>query len=155
MRAQLLLQNPNCLFLSGAADRYIQLGHNEFLGIYLNHFYYSVKRQAFFCFFLGPGSYLNLLEEITKRKAVTLGKPGLELGVLLKQKYDIRDAKRVLFIGDSLETDIKFGHECGFQTLLVLTGATKLSDLQQAEHSNQSVLPDFVIEKLSDLNHLL
>lgn len=104
---------------------------------------------------LGPGSYLNLLEEITKRKATVLGKPGLQLGVFLKQKYAIQDPKKVLFIGDSLETDIKFAQDCNFQTLLVLTGATKLSDLQQTDNPKSTVLPDFVIEKLSDLKNLL
>lgn len=62
----------------------------------------------------------------------------------------------MLFVGDSLESDIKFGQECGFQTLLVLTGATKLADLElEARKQHGAIIPDFVVEKLSDLAHLL
>ena len=33
---------------------------------------------------------------------------------------------RFLMVGDNLETDIKFGNNCGIHTLLVLTGNTSM-----------------------------
>lgn len=51
-------------------------------------------------FFKGPGPFYKALEQASGRKAVVVGKPGLELAEIIERKYEIRDRKRVLFIGD-------------------------------------------------------
>lgn len=133
MRAQVLLKNPECLFIAGAADPRIPFGGNELLG---------------------PGAFIRIVEEANQRKAKVFGKPGADLGDLLKRMFQIKDPRRVLMVGDSLRSDIKFGKVCGFQTLLVLTGAMENADLN-AYKMDEMERPDFVIEKLADLNNLL
>lgn len=51
-------------------------------------------------------------------------------------------------VGDRLDTDILFGKNGGCKTLLVLSGVTTLSMLQNPENSIQ---PDYYTDKLSDL----
>lgn len=58
--------------------------------------------------------------------------------------------EEMIFIGDRLYTDIAIGYNHGVTSLLVLTGETKLEDLEEA-----SVKPDIIVERLSDLIQLL
>lgn len=50
--------------------------------------------------FSGPGPFYKALEQATGRKAVIVGKPGLEMADIILRKYKLRDRKRVLVIGD-------------------------------------------------------
>ncbi|XP_075155710.1 chronophin [Haematobia irritans] len=132
MRAQVHLKDPECIFIAGAADPRIPFGGNELLG---------------------PGAFIRIVEEANQRKAKVFGKPGSELGELLKNTFNIVDPQRVLMIGDSLKSDIKFGHDCGFQTLFVLAGSMKKGDLATLKFSDLEK-PDYVVDKLADLNNL-
>lgn len=127
MRAQKYLKDPECILIAGATDRKMSLGKD--------------------LQFAGPGPFLDLLE--SHQKMVVLGKPGAELGQVLTEKYKVDDPKRVLFIGDTLEQDILFGHNNGFQTMLVLTGAT--SQDQMEEQTEESLIPDYYTDSLADL----
>jgi ribonucleotide monophosphatase NagD (HAD superfamily) len=53
---------------------------------------------------------------------------------------------RTIIVGDRLETDVAMGARAGMHTALVLTGATRESDLAAA-----SVLPEFVLDDLRGL----
>uniref|UniRef100_A0A1A9W8Z9 4-nitrophenylphosphatase n=1 Tax=Glossina brevipalpis TaxID=37001 RepID=A0A1A9W8Z9_9MUSC len=128
MRAQMHLNDPECLLIAGAADPKVPFG---------------------------PGAFIKILEEATDRKALVLGKPGFGLKDILLQKFNIEHKDRVLFIGDSLKSDIEFGKICGFQTMLVLTGATKLKDLEQSIYQNEESRPDIVVESLKDIINLI
>uniref|UniRef100_A0A1A9V6P1 4-nitrophenylphosphatase n=1 Tax=Glossina austeni TaxID=7395 RepID=A0A1A9V6P1_GLOAU len=128
MRAQMHLKDPECLLVAGAADPKVPFG---------------------------PGAFIKVLEEATERKAIVLGKPGFGLKDTLLEKFNIQHKNRVLFIGDSLKSDVQFGKMCGFQTMLVLTGATKLRDLEQFAHQNDETGPDIVAESLKDIIHLV
>lgn len=48
----------------------------------------------------GPGHFYKALEQVIGRKAVILGKPGLDLADIIVRKYKLEDRNRVLFIGD-------------------------------------------------------
>ncbi|KAM7347545.1 uncharacterized protein ACRADG_007115 [Cochliomyia hominivorax] len=132
MRAQIHLKNPECLFIAGAADPQIPFGGNELIG---------------------PGAYIKILEEVNKCKAKIFGKPGMELGELLLRTFNIENPQRVLMLGDSMRSDIQFGKMLGFQTLLVLTGGTKPEDLENVITEENK--PDYIIEKLADLNDFI
>ena len=93
------------------------------------------------------------MEDSAQRKACILGKPGKELADYLKSRYKIANPKRALLIGDSLNSDVKFGKMCGFQTMIVLSGGTTVEDLQQQLPAEQ--LPDYVAESLADFNNIL
>lgn len=58
----------------------------------------------------------------------------------------ISDLKKVLVIGDQLETDIKMGNELGADTALVLTGISQRADVERT-----GIRPTFVIKNLSEL----
>lgn len=71
-----------------------------------------------------------------------------------------KNSERFLMIGDRLNTDILFGKNNNFQTLLVETGVHKLDKVQEiineldkgvkdVELENQ--IPDFYISALGDL----
>ncbi|MCD7460201.1 Phosphoglycolate phosphatase 1A, chloroplastic [Datura stramonium] len=54
---------------------------------------------------------------------------------------------QICMVGDRLDTDILFGQNGGCKTLLVLSGVTSLSMLQDPQNSIQ---PDFYANKISD-----
>ena len=68
-------------------------------------------------------------------------------------------SKPVAMVGDRMETDVAFGRQCGFVTLLPLTGVTTrsmLRDRAAAESENKiaasdTVLPHFVISSVASL----
>lgn len=127
-RAEWLLRNDAaCLFIACATDM--------FLG-------FAVP-------IMGPGPFYRALEQATGRRALVLGKPGGELRDVVLRKYEIRDPKRVLFVGDMLEQDVGFGRVCGFQTLVVLTGAVDEEQVQR--HRVPAEVPDFVLPGFGDL----
>lgn len=55
----------------------------------------------------------------------------------------------------SMSTDIQFGYNCGFQTLMVGTGVNSLEDIALAQESKKprmyQQVPDLYLAKLSDL----
>jgi 4-nitrophenyl phosphatase len=58
------------------------------------------------------------------------------------------DPKRTIMVGDRLATDILFGKRGGVSTLLVLTGSTKLEDLEGLPVGEE---PDYVSSSVGDI----
>lgn len=74
-----------------------------------------------------------------------LGKPYEETMDYITNYLDCtRD--ELVFVGDRLYTDIAIGAKHGATSVLVLTGETKLEDLEKSD-----VQPDFIIDHLLDL----
>ncbi|XP_023034864.1 chronophin isoform X1 [Drosophila willistoni] len=131
MRAQVQLQNPECLFLAGAADARIPFGRGEIIG---------------------PGAFIDLVAKASGRQPLVLGKPGEALGQLMLQRHKATPAHRVLFVGDSLASDIAFGHANGYQTLLVMTaGKSEMEKRLKDMAKDHSEMPDYVVDCLGDL----
>jgi HAD superfamily hydrolase (TIGR01450 family) len=59
-------------------------------------------------------------------------------------------ADRILFIGDTMDTDIKIAKNAGFKSALVLSGNTSVEDLPKYEFA-----PDYVIRDINELLELL
>ncbi|KAH8276082.1 hypothetical protein KR018_002379, partial [Drosophila ironensis] len=129
MRAHVQLQNPECIFIAGAADAFIPFGKAEIIG---------------------PGAFIDVVTQAVGRQPITLGKPGKDLRGILLERYPEVPPNRILFVGDSLTSDIEFARECGYQTLLVLTGGTKLQDVMQLPPGHGQV-PDYLADSLADL----
>ena len=104
LRAQMYLQK-GALFIAGVTNELLSVG--------------SEMR------YIGPGCYVEILQRVTGRNAIVLAKPGLPLNDALKKMFSTENPRRVLFVGDRPEIDIKFGHISNYQTLLVGTGHYK------------------------------
>lgn len=105
---------------------------------------------------------LNTLQVLNKQvpcNHYNLGKPNpLMITAALKlfrtRKPDI-DPSRILFVGDSLDTDIKCAFEAGMKSVMVLTGNTSLISIKynvlQPTHTFHSVEELYEILKQSDI----
>jgi ribonucleotide monophosphatase NagD (HAD superfamily) len=58
------------------------------------------------------------------------------------------DAANTIMVGDRLETDVRMAVNAGMNSALVLTGDSKLTDLEQTD---QSQWPTFVLEGVASL----
>lgn len=127
MKAHIYLKkDPACLLIAGAADFLSPIGNIDIMGF---------------------GPFVNLLENTTKTKAKILGKPGQELIDYIKSKYSIENPRKVLFVGDSLSSDVKFGKMLGFQTLLIISEFSKISDM---ENCTEDEKPDYYTDSVAD-----
>lgn len=128
---QHLKKNPNADFIVGATDENAPVTKDIVV--------------------IGPAGFIQLLKENTGRDPIVLGKPGPLLGKLLKEHFQIEDPKRVIFFGDALVQDIKFGISCGFQTLLMLSGATTKEQMLALPEDQK---PDYYANGIEDLKTL-
>ncbi|XP_031392025.1 phosphoglycolate phosphatase 2 isoform X2 [Punica granatum] len=84
----------------------------------------------------GAGCMVAAVCGSTEKQPIVVGKPSTFMMDFLLQKLD---------------TDILFGKNAGCKTLLVLSGCTSLSTLQD---SSNKIQPDYYAEKVSDLLQL-
>ncbi|MDD4839606.1 MAG: HAD-IIA family hydrolase [Clostridia bacterium] len=78
-----------------------------------------------------------------------MGKPHTIAGERISKKYNLPH-KKIAMIGDRLYTDIAFGKNCGFVSILVLSGETTA---EMAEESK--VKPDYTLNSVKDILGLL
>lgn len=76
----------------------------------------------------GNGSVCTMLAVATRTEPLYIGKPAKIIVDMAMQKFDF-DPQRTLIVGDNYDTDIKAGINSKVDTLLVLTGVTKKSEL--------------------------
>ncbi|XP_049861083.1 glycerol-3-phosphate phosphatase-like isoform X1 [Schistocerca gregaria] len=126
MKAVVLLKKPDCIFVAGATDETVM-------------FRSDLKM-------IGPGSFLSIMETVSEKTAVILGKPGLFIKDVVSSRHSIVPSK-TLMIGDMVKQDILFGNRCGFQTILVLSGVCTLDDASD----DPEYKPRYYIQKLGDL----
>lgn len=86
------------------------------------------------------GSLALMMSTITNRQPTTCSKGSAKSHEYIQSLgYDM---KRCLFIGDGITSDIRFGNECGMDTLLVLCGHTKEHNLlEYIEKGEQEFIP--------------
>ncbi len=91
----------------------------------------------------GAGTFVAAFEKMLSRNAQILGKPECYLGDIILSKYN---AKRdeIIMVGDRLDTDILFAKNCGFKSVLVLSGIVKKIE--------GNVKPDSIIPSLKELD---
>jgi NagD protein len=83
-----------------------------------------------FGFIPDAGSIANMLKVTTDREVdYTGGKPSTEMMQSIFDSYGV-GPEDCVFFGDRLYTDIPMGEASGVLTVLVLTGETRLSDLE-------------------------
>lgn len=108
----------------------------------------------------GTGSIVRSIETCAERKPVVMGKPENWLCDIFFKEEIKRDSKKFLMIGDRLNTDIWFGKNNNFQTLLVESGVHSIEKVQEmveqinageASPDLEKQVPDFYISTLGDL----
>lgn len=80
---------------------------------------------------------------------IIMGKPHVTAGRRLALKYNL-PAKKIAMVGDRLYTDVAFGKNCKFVSVLVLSGET---DAEMAEKSR--IKADYTLDKVKDIIPLL
>ena len=91
------------------------------------------------------GAMCALITASTDKKPKYLGKPNRETvdSILDRTGLGLDD---IVFVGDRLYTDIATAYNHGATSLLVLSGETKLEDVE-----NSDVKPDFIFENLKEV----
>ncbi|CAL4128232.1 unnamed protein product [Meganyctiphanes norvegica] len=126
--------NPECLFLSMAPDE--------------NH-----KEQNNPLVLPGSGAFARCIAVAAQRDPIVIGKPSVHMFQALQEIHQL-DPTRTIIVGDRW-SDIRFGHNNGLKTLLVLSGFSKLKDLEDAVSETWSYRPHFYINKLGDIMSLM
>ncbi|XP_023248374.1 glycerol-3-phosphate phosphatase [Copidosoma floridanum] len=102
----------------------------------------------------GTGSMVRCIETCAERKALIMGKPEPYVAEMIKKNYHV-NPERTLMIGDRSNTDILLGTRCHFKTLLVLSGVTKIEEVEKWKLSSakedRDLVPNYYIKTLGDL----
>ena len=96
-----------------------------------------------------PLHILHLIKYNLKTKYYALGKPSPFVSNYIFKYYPDIDPEEILFVGDTVSTDIRFAEESGMKSLLVLSGNTKKEDLKY--YVNE---PDYILNSINDFMKL-
>jgi phosphoglycolate/pyridoxal phosphate phosphatase family enzyme len=122
----LLLRNPNALLVATNRDSFDLVGDD---GRHIP----------------GNGCMVQALEYCSRRRAINVGKPSRELARLVALDHPTLNWSRALFVGDRLDTDIRFGNDNGMKSLLVMTGVTTANTLKGlGKGTVEEPLPHFI-----------
>ncbi len=93
----------------------------------------------------GCGAIVSILEMATGKKAFSPGKPSPVMLRAARKELGLT-TNQTIVIGDTMETDILGGAQMGYKTILVLSGGSKIEDLE-----NYAYKPDMIIDSVADL----
>ncbi|CAG9836082.1 unnamed protein product [Diabrotica balteata] len=128
------LRKPNITFLAGGADKTFPGSNGK--SIVACHYVYKA------------------LEDYSGKQPITMAKPSQHYSKVIQARLKITDPTRVLFIGDSVIEDLGFATVNNYQKLLVLTGNTKIKNIQNWTYPEE-YKPNYYIQSLHELNVLL
>ena len=98
-----------------------------------------------FGFLPGAGSMVAALKAASGKDPIVIGKPNKPIMDVLLNEYNLKSEECVM-IGDRLETDILAGINAGMKTVLVLTGASCIEDIELS-----GIQPDTILDSILDL----
>ena len=125
------LKRNDVLYLCGAQDEWVT---------------YDIDKKI-----LGPGPLIEIITKQSGRTPIECAKPSEVLKSYLFDLCNVKDSKRCLFIGDTINYDMKFGTMCGFQKLMVGTGLDNIMDAEL----NEEIRPDFYVPSLALLHPII
>uniref|UniRef100_A0A8C4REQ6 Phosphoglycolate phosphatase n=1 Tax=Eptatretus burgeri TaxID=7764 RepID=A0A8C4REQ6_EPTBU len=112
VRAIDYLRQPDCLFLATNTDSCIPMGGGRLLP--------------------GTGSLLASVQCASQRRATVLGKPSPLMFQQIVRDCGL-DRRRVVMIGDRLDTDILMGSRCGVCTILYFKNKERKGDKKKTD----------------------
>ncbi|MDO5408152.1 MAG: HAD-IIA family hydrolase [Eubacteriales bacterium] len=95
------------------------------------------------------GAICAAIELSTGKKPKIFGKPYSDTAQMIHEKTGI-SVEKMAFVGDRLYTDIASGVNNGGLGFLVLTGETKMEDLEESE-----IIPSAVFESLGEMGQIM
>lgn len=95
------------------------------------------------------GGMIEWIRLATNKKARVMGKPDPEVIYTLARMFNV-DLKDVVVVGDRIYTDILVGVNAGVTSVMVLSGETKMEDLEK-----YSYRPTYIINSIKELPELL
>ncbi|KAG8240466.1 hypothetical protein J437_LFUL010804 [Ladona fulva] len=138
VKAASYLSDPNCLYIVTNTDERFPVSSR--------------------LIYPGTGSMVAAISACAARDPLVVGKPNPYVAEAVSKIHPL-DPKRTLMIGDRANSDVLLGANCGFRTLLVLTGVTSLDDVDKWKKSSdpedKKLIPDFYLNKLGDFLQLL
>lgn len=93
----------------------------------------------------GCGAIVAMLEKATGKEAFSVGKPSPIMMRMARKEIGLTASETVM-IGDTMDTDIIGGLQLGYETVLVLSGNTSMSDL-----NDYAFRPSNIINTVGDL----
>ncbi|XP_020809720.1 phosphoglycolate phosphatase 1B, chloroplastic [Drosophila serrata] len=133
VRAGSYLQNPKVIFLGTCLDAAYPICENRVM--------------------VGAGAMVAAIKTFTGRMPLVMGKPNPWMVDKLK---GLIEPKSTLMVGDTLQTDILFAKNCGFQSLFVGTGVNSRKDVAKIIDENDPQKMDRVPDTyLPSFGHLL
>jgi len=93
----------------------------------------------------GAGSLVSAIETASGKKAIVTGKPSAFITNLIVKELKVKP-EEILIVGDNLQTDILMGIKGGMKTALVLTGASKMGDIERLQ-----IRPDHIFESITKI----
>lgn len=134
-KAASFLKDPNVLFVATNTDEGFPVAGTNFV-------------------MPGTGSIVCAVKSCARREPFVVGKPSSYMCNVLMETNTI-DPSRTIMIGDRCNTDILLGKRCGFKTLLVLSGANNLKDVEEWIKSDdpelQKQVPDYYAQGIDSL----
>ncbi|KAK2582549.1 hypothetical protein KPH14_004840 [Odynerus spinipes] len=125
------LKRKDVLYLAGALDRWVTCGNGSMI--------------------LGPGPLTDIVTEGSGREPTSCAKPSIILQNYVFDLCNVTNPKRCLFIGDTVNHDMKFGGMCGFQKFFVSTGCDTIVEAQKTEET----CPDYYLPNFGQLVPIL
>ncbi|MCL7415518.1 MAG: HAD-IIA family hydrolase [ANME-2 cluster archaeon] len=96
-------------------------------------------------FLPGAGSMVAALAAASGVEPEVVGKPNRPIMDVLLREYGLK-AGECTMVGDRLETDILAGNNVGMHTVLVLTGASRMEDIEDL-----GIRPDTILDSIADI----
>ena len=89
---------------------------------------------------------IDLIKDTIGRTPDTIiGKPFISAGERIQKRFNA-SKENIVMVGDRLNTDIAFGNNCGFKSILVLSGETDTDML-----SKSKIKPSMVLNSVKDI----
>ncbi len=91
------------------------------------------------------GSFIDMIENATKKRPYIIGKPNKDFLLLALEKYGVSPSQAVM-VGDRLYTDIQSAYNSGIKSILTLEGEATLDDV-----ASYSIKPDYIVESVGTI----
>ncbi|XP_015185470.1 PREDICTED: 4-nitrophenylphosphatase-like [Polistes dominula] len=125
------LKRDDVLYLTGAVDKIVYRKNDTTI--------------------IGPGPLIDIITEYSGREPIPIGKPSEILRDYIFEFCNVTNPQRCLFIGDSINQDMKFAALCDFQKLFVSSGIDSFEDSQKLLQE----LPEYYVPNLGQMLNIM